>query len=83
LEQGSKRRLLITEKGYVGSASQTAEEGDILCVLPSCSVPVIVRKLQDEDSYEFVGECCLHSFMDAEAITLQIKGVLREQFILN
>lgn len=54
-----------------------------MCVLPSCNVPVIVRKLQDEDSYEFVGECCLHSFMDAEAITLQIKGVLKEQFVLT
>jgi hypothetical protein len=82
-EQGSKRRrLLITEKGYVGSASQTAEEGDIACVLPSCSAPVIVRKFQDEDSYKFVGECYLHGFMDAEVITLQIKGVLKEQFIL-
>jgi hypothetical protein len=43
---------------------------------------VIVRKLQDEDSYKFVGECYVHGFMDAEVITLQIKGVLKEQFIL-
>jgi hypothetical protein len=43
---------------------------------------VIVSKLQDEDSYKFVGECYLHGFMDAGVITLQIKGVLKEQFIL-
>jgi hypothetical protein len=84
LEEGSeRRRLLITENGSIGSAPQTAGEGDIVCVLFGCSVPVILRKLQDQDSYEFVGECYLHSFMDAEAIAMQIKGVLKEQeFIL-
>jgi hypothetical protein len=83
-EEGLKRkRLLITENGLIGSAPQTAEEGDILCVLYGCSVPVILRKPQDEDFYEFVGECYLHGFMDAEAIALHIKGVLEEQeFVL-
>lgn len=78
-EAGSKRRrLLVTEKGYIGSAPQTAEEGDILCVLFGCSVPVILRKFQDMESYEFIGECYLHDFMDAEAIAFQMKGVLKE-----
>jgi len=46
-------------------------------------MPVILRKSQDGKVYEFVGECYLHGFMDAEAIALQIKGVLKEQdFIL-
>jgi len=46
-------------------------------------VPVILRKFQDENFYEFVGECYLHGFMDAEAIALHIKGVLEEQeFVL-
>lgn len=79
-EEGMKRRrLLITEKGHLGSAPQTADEGDIICVLYGCSVPVIVRKLQDQESYEFVGECYLHGFVDAEAIALQIRGDLEEQ----
>ena len=83
-EEGLKRkRLLITDNGFIGSAPQMAEEGDILCVLYGCSVPVILRKRQDENFYEFVGECYLHGFMDAEAIALHIKGVLEEQeFVL-
>jgi hypothetical protein len=83
-EEGLKRRrLLVTENGLIGSAPQTAEEGDVLCVLYGCSVPVILRKFQDENFYEFVGECYLHGFMDAEAIALHIKGVLEEQeFVL-
>ena len=79
-EEGSRwRRVLITEKGHIGSAPPTAEEGDIVCVLYGCSVPVILRKVQDQELYEFVGECYLHGFMDAEAIALQIRGVLTEQ----
>jgi hypothetical protein len=55
----------------------------MICVLYGCSVPVILRKREDQDYYEFVGECYLHGFMDAEAIALQIKGVLKEQeFVL-
>jgi hypothetical protein len=83
-EDGLKRRrLFITKSGAIGSAPQIAEEGDILCVLFGCSVPVILRKLLDEKSYEFVGECYLHGFMDAEAIVFQVRGVLKEQeFIL-
>jgi hypothetical protein len=78
-----RRRLLVTEKGFIGSAPQQIEEGDILCVLFGCSVPVILRKAYDEEVYNFVGECYLYGFMDAEAIALQVKGVLEEQdFIL-
>jgi hypothetical protein len=83
-EEGSRRRrLLVTDHGYIGSGVQGAEEGDLICVLFGCTVPVILRRLQDDESYEFIGECYLHGFMDAEAIALQIKGVLKERdFIL-
>ncbi|KAE9372389.1 hypothetical protein N431DRAFT_408603 [Stipitochalara longipes BDJ] len=83
-EEGSRRRrLLVTEKGYIGSAPPTIDEGDIVCVLYGCSVPVILRKLQDQESYAFVGECYLDGFMDAEAIALHLRGDLNEQeFIL-
>ncbi len=83
-EEGLKRRrLLVTENGLIGSAPQPAEEGDLICVLYGCSVPVILRKSQDENFYEFIGECYLHGFMDAEAVALHIKGVLEEhEFVL-
>jgi hypothetical protein len=41
-----------------------------VCVLFGCSVSVILRKLQDEYSYEFVEECYVHGFIDVEAIAL-------------
>jgi hypothetical protein len=81
-EGSERRRLLITENGSIGSAPWTAEEGDIVCMLFGCSVPVILRKLQDQNSYDFVGECYLHGFMDAEAIAMQIKGILKEQGLI-
>jgi hypothetical protein len=83
-EEGSRlRRILVTEKGYIGSAPRTLEEGDIICVLFGCSVPVVLRKVHDEVYFEYVGECYLHNFMDAEAIALQIRGALKEQdFVL-
>lgn len=79
-EEGSRlRRLFVTEEGYIGSGPREMEEGDMICVLFGCSVPVILRRLEDDEFYQFVGECYLHGFMDAEAVALQIKGVLHEQ----
>jgi hypothetical protein len=77
------RRLAITEKSYIGAAIQEAQQGDLICVLFGCSVPVLLRKGIGEE-YRFVGECYLHGFMDAEAIAMQVRGDFQVQdFILG
>jgi hypothetical protein len=39
------RRLIKTERGRLGLASKSVAKGDLLCVLPGCSVPVALRVL--------------------------------------
>lgn len=78
------RTMAITSQGYIGAMPQEVQSGDLVCVLFGCSVPVVLRKRPDSNSYAFVGECYLHGFMDAEAIALHVEGKLAEQnFILS
>ena len=85
LENGMKNRVAgVTNKGYFGALPKQAKQGDLVCVLFGCTVPVVLRKLDDISSYMFVGECYLHGFMDGEAIAMQVKKELKEQdFILK
>jgi hypothetical protein len=59
-----------------------ALKGDLICVLLGCSIPVALRKRRGKrsekfaeelceaagESYEFIGECYLHGFMNGEAL---------------
>lgn len=83
LEAGiGRRRLIITRKGYIGAVPQETQPGDVICILFGCSVPVVMRKIGDEE-YSFIGECYLCGFMDGEAIALQVQGQLKSQdFVL-
>ncbi len=85
LEAGVQhRRLIVTTENEIGAAPEEAENGDLVCVLVGCSVPVVLRKLPGTDEYEFIGECYFHGFMDGEAIALRDKGVLESRnFVLR
>jgi hypothetical protein len=63
-----ERRLLVTSQGHVGMAPERARKGDVVCVLLGCNIPVVLRKRESEDSYEFIGECYLHGFMAGEIL---------------
>jgi hypothetical protein len=76
-----RRRLILTlREEFAGLAHSSAQEGDLVCVLYGCSVPVILRKIgprsnegllsdqSSSDHYEFIGECYIHGMMDGEAI---------------
>jgi len=63
------RRLATTNQGYIGMVPPRARSGDAVCVLLGCSVPVVLRRMNDEEgTWEFVGECYLQGFMDGEAL---------------
>lgn len=62
------RRLLVTNQGHVGMAPERARKGDVVCVLLGCSIPVILRRREASDSYEFIGECYVHGFMAGEIL---------------
>ncbi|KUI55525.1 Heterokaryon incompatibility protein 6, OR allele [Cytospora mali] len=68
------RRIMVTDEGHVGVAPQRAQKGDMVCVLFGCSIPVVLRKCEQNDTkepvYELIGECYLDGFMDGEALRL-------------
>lgn len=54
-----------------GIAPKGAREGDLICILFGCSVPVILRerKTGAEAFFEFVGDAYIHGMMEGEAFT--------------
>lgn len=64
---GMARRLVITRAGHVGMAPCRSMQGDIVCLLYGCSIPVLLRE-RESGSYEFVGEVYLDGFMNGEGL---------------
>ena len=55
-----------------GLGPSRAREGDLLCILFGCSVPVILRKHSDRvigEFYSLVGECYIYGIMDGEIVS--------------
>lgn len=70
------RRLATLDKGYVVLGPRSCEEGDVVCILYGCSVPVLLRPRSNVHGYTFVGECYVHGMMDGEARILEEQGKL-------
>lgn len=59
------------EGPLIGLAPKSTKVGDIVCILLGCTVPVILKQVQDgrvSDLYELVGESYVHGMMDGEAV---------------
>jgi hypothetical protein len=77
-----RRRLFVSENGYIGLVPSNAQPGDMICVLFGCSVPVIIRKLNNH--HVFIGASYVHGIMDGQIITKLSEGSLtEEQFTLK
>lgn len=61
------RRIAITYDGTFALVPEHAEADDVICVLLGCSVPVVLRKV--EDHYSFIGECFVSGIMQGELVT--------------
>lgn len=51
--------------------SPDVREGDLICIIFGCSVPVVLRKVSTgggNSHFEFIGECYVHGMMDGEAL---------------
>jgi hypothetical protein len=77
LQMCTNRRLLVTTDGYVGLGPVKARQGDHVCILYGCSVPLIFREIKS--GFSLVGEAYVHGFMDGEALALVNEGKLREK----
>jgi hypothetical protein len=62
------RRLITTEKGYIGMAINKARQGDLLVVALGATVPFVLRPNEQDGTYAFVGETYIHGIMEGEAI---------------
>ena len=71
------RKLVTTERGFVGMALETAERGDAVVVLQGCSVPLVLKEVRTASGdvrWRIVGECYLHGIMNGEAMEWGIEA---------
>lgn len=57
----------VTKKGYIGWARGGFQNGDRVCVLAGCSVPVLLRKV--DERYIHLGPCYVEGLMHGEAMS--------------
>ncbi|KUJ19697.1 uncharacterized protein LY89DRAFT_640877 [Mollisia scopiformis] len=55
-------------KPWYGLGPRDLAEGDLICILFGCSVPVVLRKVATTECYNFIGECYVHGMMDGESL---------------
>ena len=71
------QRCLMSTKEYdmLGLVPYEAIEGDIICILYGCSVPVVLRERWDETTHTpyhvLIGECYVYSMMDTSAFEVR------------
>ncbi|MCJ1391346.1 hypothetical protein MMC18_004209 [Xylographa bjoerkii] len=76
------KRLITTEKGYVGMAPHRVQKGDKICILLGSSLPAILRPVRDH--HVLVGACYIHGIMFGEAMSLLDEGKVElEDFAIH
>jgi hypothetical protein len=61
------RRLMTTNEGHIGMVPCRAQKGDQIWVLLGCSIPLILRRWENKVSFQVIGECYLHGYMNGKA----------------
>jgi hypothetical protein len=83
------RTTIGDSQNSLGLAPQNVREGDLICIVYGCSVPVVLRKFSvDQENgkcyYVLIGECYIHGMMDGEAFRiLQELKIEKEEFELR
>ena len=84
-------RVLIRTKigendNNLGLAPESVKEGDQICIVYGCSVPVVLRKIKyptpednDKHYYILIGECYIHGMMDGEAFRILQEGEIEKK----
>jgi Heterokaryon incompatibility protein (HET) len=77
-----KRRLCKSKTRFLpGLVPGTAKDGDIICILVGCALPLVLRRI--DDHFIVIGESYVHGFMCGEILELERKGkVKREEFVI-
>jgi hypothetical protein len=72
-----KRNLFITSKDGLGIAQDSVLEGDLICILFGCSIPVILREI--DGHYILISEACVSGYMYGEGIEDLEQGTLHSE----
>lgn len=64
----NRKRIVISEQGYIGMTHRQARKGDKICLLLGCSTPVVLRA-RHEGGYQVVGDTYIHGIMNGEALS--------------
>lgn len=59
------RRAVITAKGRIGNVHPQARKGDVICVVPGCSMPVALCR-KDTIKYEVIGDVWIYRFVGGD-----------------
>jgi hypothetical protein len=68
-KKADRRRLAVTDEGYMALVLGGAAPGDVLCVFSGSKTPYVLRELPGEQGFCLVCEAYMHGFMDGEAMT--------------
>jgi len=74
----NRRFFRSYDEGRLGLAPPDAEVGDVVCIIYRCSVPVLLRPVED-DQHILIGECYFHGMMEGEAVTQRKQLRLRTE----
>lgn len=66
----------------MGIGPKRTQEGDEVCILLGCKIPLVIRKCEDSDRYFLVGECYVYGLMDGEAMD-GLDEKLVEELVFN
>jgi hypothetical protein len=62
------RCFFVTQKGFVGMGTGFMDPGDVVCVAPGCSTPILLRQEGSNGEYRFVGDAYVEGFMYGRAV---------------
>ena len=69
-----KRRVYMTERGYLGLGPEGLEDRDRITAFHGAATPFIIRKGESTNAgveiYALVGECYTHGLMDGECLSM-------------
>ncbi|UKZ88666.1 uncharacterized protein TrAFT101_004410 [Trichoderma asperellum] len=73
------RTFAVTSHRRLGIAPAGTREGDEIAVISGGEVPYVLRRLDGDTSYHFIGESYVHGLMGGEIIATWERGELTEE----
>lgn len=76
------KSFFLTNSGYMGLGPESIQNGDLICIVFGCPIPLLLRKTGD--FYLLVGEIYVYGMMRGEMIVELEAGKLTEhEFVIK